>query len=248
VCRKPGVDNGSNELLSPCVIAPPLNPHDVPPRLRGRSVSKPCRSIVEVASDRYFHLAHARIFFWSQDRRRYGACQVRTILRRRDSDLRHRKRVSLREANHRQSIVSVRRRSFDGPDCYLEEVSSGRTVRCLPSEVKLGEIVPFFSLIHVDARTLDRSLVRTTLAQMHAHVVACWLHCPPERRLSVMGDASLRRLGLPGRPRSSGRPDRASSNGSLRPGRLAGSGTVLPSRSSRRRPLGCWQHVCSGSC
>jgi len=39
-------------------------------------------------------------------------------------------------------------------------------------------------------------------------------------------------------------PDRASSNGALRPGRLAGSGTVLPSRSSRRRPLGCWRHVC----
>jgi hypothetical protein len=33
-----------------------------------------------------------------------------------------------------------------------------------------------------------------------------------------------------------------------RGGRLAGSGTGLPWRSSRRRPLGCWRHGYSGSC
>ncbi len=58
-------------------------------------------------------------------------------------------------------------RTFDGPDCHLEEVAGGRTVRCPPSEVKLGEVSPLFGLIHVDVRTLIRPRIPSTLLRMH---------------------------------------------------------------------------------
>jgi len=99
---------------------------------------------------------------------------------------------------------------------------------------------------HGAERPRGRSLAET--ARWPLTVPPRWSLSLPECRLSLISGAPPRRPGSPGRPRSGARPGRASSNGSLRRGRLVGSGTLLPWSSSRRRPLGCWRHECSRSC